>query len=95
MRCKWWIVLAALGALSPLAEAGAQDLDGKLRIICFGAHPDDCEYQVGGMAAKWAAAGHKVKFVSTTNGDIGHFRMSGGPLAQRRTAEVQEAARIL
>jgi len=28
-----------------------------------------------------------------TNGDIGHWRMAGGPLAQRRTAEVQEAAR--
>jgi len=95
MRCKWWIVLAALGVLFPLAEATAQDSDGKLRIICFGGHPDDCEYQVGGMAAKWAAAGHKVKFVSTTNGDIGHFRMSGGPLARRRTAEVQRAARIL
>ena len=92
MRCNWWIVLAAI---LPLAEAGAQDSDDKLRIICFGAHPDDCEYQVGGMAAKWAAAGHKVKFVSTTNGDIGHFRMSGGRLAQRRTAEVQEAAGIL
>jgi LmbE family N-acetylglucosaminyl deacetylase len=77
------------------AAARGQDEDGKLRIICFGAHPDDCEYQVGGMAAQWAAAGHHVKFVSTTNGDIGHWRMSGGPLAQRRTAEVQEAARIL
>ena len=39
--------------------------------------------------------GHHVKFVSVTNGDIGHWRMAGGPLAQRRTAEVQEAARIL
>ena len=95
MNRKLWIVLAAVGVLLPLVEVAAQDSDGTLRIICFGAHPDDCEYQVGGMAAKWAAAGHKVKFVSTTNGDIGHFRLSGGPLAQRRTAEVQEAARIL
>src|SRR5579863_2747509 len=35
--------------------------DGKLRIICFGAHPDDCELQVGGVAAMWAAKGHHVK----------------------------------
>ncbi len=69
--------------------------DGKLRIIAFGAHPDDCEFKLGGTAAKWAALGHHVKFVSVTNGDIGHWRMAGGPLAQRRTAEVQEAARIL
>jgi N-acetylglucosamine malate deacetylase 1 len=36
-----------------------------------------------------------VKFVSMTNGDVGHFSQAGGPLAQRRTAEVQECARIL
>ncbi|HEY5914259.1 MAG TPA: PIG-L family deacetylase [Verrucomicrobiae bacterium] len=66
-----------------------------LRIICFGAHPDDCELQAGGVAAMWAARGHKVKLVSVTNGDIGHWREAGGPLAKRRTAEVEQAARIL
>jgi LmbE family N-acetylglucosaminyl deacetylase len=66
-----------------------------LRIICFGAHPDDCEFRVGGCAAKWAKLGHKVKFVSTTNGDIGHAIIAGGPLARRRTAEVEEAAKVL
>jgi LmbE family N-acetylglucosaminyl deacetylase len=69
--------------------------DGKLRIIAFGAHPDDCELKAGGVAAKWAAAGHHVKFVSVTNGDIGHWRSAGGPLALRRKAEVESAARIL
>jgi len=67
----------------------------KLRIIAFGAHPDDCEIKAGGVAALWAAAGHHVKFVSLTNGDIGHWRMAGGPLAQRRAAECQKAATIL
>ena len=69
--------------------------DGKLRIICFGAHPDDAEIYAGGVAAKWAAMGHKVKFVSCTNGDIGHWGMAGGPLAKRRTAEVRKCAEIL
>jgi LmbE family N-acetylglucosaminyl deacetylase len=69
--------------------------DGKLRIICFGAHPDDCELQAGGTAALWAARGHHVKFVSVTNGDIGHWRDAGGPLARRRKAEVEEADRLL
>ncbi|HSA02911.1 MAG TPA: PIG-L family deacetylase, partial [Candidatus Paceibacterota bacterium] len=62
--------------------------DGKLRIIVFGAHPDDCEFSAGGTGAKWAAQGHHVKFVSCTNGDIGHWSMAGGPLARRRAAEV-------
>ena len=69
--------------------------DGKLRIVCFGAHPDDCELQAGGVALLWAAQGHRVKFVSVTNGDIGHWREAGGPLARRRKAEVERAARIL
>jgi LmbE family N-acetylglucosaminyl deacetylase len=66
-----------------------------LRVIAFGAHPDDAELKAGGVAALWASQGHKVKFVAMTNGDIGHFSQAGGPLAQRRRAEVQECARIL
>jgi N-acetylglucosamine malate deacetylase 1 len=77
------------------APTAAPPLDGKLRIIAFGAHPDDCELKAGGVAAKWAALGHHVKFVSVTNGDIGHWRQAGGPLALRRKDEVEKAARIL
>jgi LmbE family N-acetylglucosaminyl deacetylase len=69
--------------------------DGKLRIICFGAHPDDCELKAGGVALLWAAQGHHVKFVSVTNGDIGHWREAGGPLARRRKAEVERADKVL
>jgi LmbE family N-acetylglucosaminyl deacetylase len=81
-----------------LTAVGGQDApasDGTLRIICFGAHPDDAEYKSGGTAALWAAQGHHVKLVSVTNGDIGHWQMAGGPLAKRRTAESAEVARRL
>ncbi len=80
---------------SEQARAAKLENPGKLRIIAFGAHPDDCEIKAGGVAAMWAAQGHHVKFVSTTNGDIGHWKMAGGPLAQRRTEEVKKAAEIL
>ena len=76
---------------SPFTAAAQPADNGKLRIVCFGAHPDDCELQVGGTAALWAAQGHHVKFVSVTNGDIGHWREAGGPLAQRRKSEVAHA----
>jgi LmbE family N-acetylglucosaminyl deacetylase len=79
----------------PSEHPDAPPDDGKLRIICFGAHPDDCELRVGGVAILWARLGHHVKFVSVTNGDIGHWREAGGPLARRRKAEVEKAARIL
>ena len=69
--------------------------DGKLRIIIFGAHPDDAEYRGAGVAMKWAKAGHHVKLVSCTNGDIGHWQIAGGPLADRRLKEVQAVAKGL
>jgi LmbE family N-acetylglucosaminyl deacetylase len=69
--------------------------DGKLRIIAFGAHPDDSELQTGGVSALWAAQGHHVLLVSVTNGDIGHWRDAGGPLAVRRKKEVEESHKIL
>src|ERR1044071_9356610 len=89
-------LLAMLLAASCLADARlAPAAETPLRIICFGAHPDDCELQVGGAAAMWAAKGHKVKLVSVTNGDIGHWREAGGPLARRRKAEAEAADQIL
>lgn len=87
------VLLVALGSVASAAPNRPDD--GKLRIIVFGAHPDDCELDAGGCAILWATQGHHVKFVSTTNGDIGHSKMAGGPLAKRRTAEVQAAGKIL
>ena len=84
--------LALLTIAISSAIAVAQE---PLRVICFGAHPDDCELKAGGVAAMWAAKGAKVKFVSTTNGDIGHWKIHGPALAARRKAEVEACARIL
>src|SRR5262245_24410598 len=101
------IALLAVIALGGLAElffsqtARGNDTrsvppdDGKLRILVFGAHPDDAEFKAGGVAAMWAARGHHVKLVSVTNGDLGHYTLSGGALARRRKAEVEKAAKIL
>ncbi len=89
-------MLALVFGLPGLVSAAQRDSDdGKLRIIVFGAHPDDCEHRAGGVAAMWAAQGHHVKFVSTTNGDIGHAEMAGGQLAKRREKEIQQAAKKL
>jgi LmbE family N-acetylglucosaminyl deacetylase len=69
--------------------------DGKLRVLVFGAHPDDCDGTTGGIAAKYARLGHHVKFVALTTGDNGHPTMGGGALAARRRAEATEAGRRL
>jgi len=88
------LLAGTLEAAVPKPAPAPDSTDGKVRIICFGAHPDDNEFRAGGVAAMWAAQGHHVKFVSCTNGDIGHWGMAGGPLAQRRTDEVERCADI-
>lgn len=92
---KWMIhSFAVLAVVCLFLSSGYTQTQSKpLHIIVFGAHPDDCELETGGMAILWASQGHKVKFVSTTNGDIGHAEMAGGALALRRTAEVKAIAK--
>ena len=97
MRSSFLLLLTFFFISSTVSIAGdaVPKAENKLRIIVFGAHPDDAEYKAGGTAAKWAKLGHHVKLVSVTNGDIGHWKMAGGPLALRRKAEVKAAAKIL
>src|SRR5207237_4854653 len=83
------LVLMLAGA-TPLLSQGE-----KIRVIAFGAHPDDCDIRSAGTGALWAAGGHAVKFVSVTNGDVGHHLIHGTALAQRRLAEAKESARRL
>jgi LmbE family N-acetylglucosaminyl deacetylase len=93
-RCRLagLLLLALLFAMTP--DAHAQD-DDPVRVLFVGAHPDDSDVKAAGTAALMAEQGHAVKFVSLTNGDAGHHEMGGGPLATRRRAEADEAARRL
>src|SRR6478672_4441891 len=84
-RCAL-LLLAFFGAQALAAQVPAGQ---PLRIIALGAHPDDAELKFAGTAALFAAQGAKVKLVALTNGDVGHFAQAGGPLAQRRKAEVE------
>lgn len=88
-------MIRRLLALLTLASALAFAQTPKLRVLAIGAHPDDCDIKFGGTAAKMAAAGHAVKFVSVTNGDAGHQTLAGAALAKRRYLETQESARRL
>jgi LmbE family N-acetylglucosaminyl deacetylase len=94
MSYRWLSIPAGLllgGVMLALQPVTAQE--AKLNIIAFGAHPDDCDIRAGGTAAKWAALGHRVRFVSVTNGDAGHQTEGGGALAARRRAEAIEAGK--
>jgi LmbE family N-acetylglucosaminyl deacetylase len=96
---QWSFAVAVHGVLWPacllsiLLFPTSSAQNEPVRVIAFGAHPDDCDLGAGGLAAKYAALGYKVKFVSLTNGDAGHQSQGGEELAKRRRAEAQEAGR--
>jgi N-acetylglucosamine malate deacetylase 1 len=66
-----------------------------LKLLILGAHPDDAEFHAGGLATIYRALGHTVKIVSLTNGDAGHYQMSGQVLAARRNEEMRAAAAVI
>lgn len=66
-----------------------------LRLLILGAHPDDAEYHAGGLAAIYRGAGHVVKMVSVTDGQSGHFRISGKELADIRREEARRSGEVI
>ncbi|MGI6366044.1 MAG: bacillithiol biosynthesis deacetylase BshB1 [Bacillota bacterium] len=61
-----------------------------MKILVFGAHPDDVELSVGGIVARHAALGHEVEICDLTAGEMGS---NGTP--EQRLEEGREAAAIL
>jgi LmbE family N-acetylglucosaminyl deacetylase len=68
VHCAAWAAWLLATPFFPAASAQNEPV----RVIAFGAHPDDGDLGAGGLAAMYAALGFKVKFVSLTNGDAGH-----------------------
>jgi LmbE family N-acetylglucosaminyl deacetylase len=66
-----------------------------LNIIVVFAHPDEGEIYVGGTARLFTQLGHRVKFLSLTNGDAGHYAMAAEDLAAKRLQEAIEAKAVL
>ena len=86
------IIILSLSIFTFLFAAYSQE---KINVVVIGAHPDDCDIDAGGTALKYAQMGHRVLFVSLTNGDAGHHEKGGGALARIRRAEAQEAGKRL
>jgi len=64
----------------------------QIRAMMIGAHPDDCDFCCGGLALKYARAGHKVKFLSLCNGNGGHHELSPEEVARVRRKETLAVA---
>lgn len=63
-----------------------------LRLLAIGAHPDDCEFKIGGLTALWTGLGREARFICTTNGSSGHHEMGGQQLVARRSDEARRGA---
>ena len=66
-----------------------------MKILAIGAHQDDNEFRVGGMASKWVKAGHEIRFLSLCNGCGGHHIMSPEETTACRAKESQAVAELL
>jgi LmbE family N-acetylglucosaminyl deacetylase len=68
-------------------------------LVTFHAHPDDEAIATAGVMAKAAAEGHRVVLVTATRGEHGEVvpgvLRDGEPLAERRAAELAQAAAVL
>jgi LmbE family N-acetylglucosaminyl deacetylase len=73
----------------------AQKPPDQIRVLVIGAHPDDPDWYAAGTVRRFVEQGHLVRLVSLTNGNAGHFRQGGAPLAQRRQKEAQCAGRVI
>ena len=67
----------------------------RLRLLIFGAHPDDAEYHSGGLASIYRKLGHAVKMVSVTNGSAGHHEISAWEVVAMRRKEATASGAVI
>jgi LmbE family N-acetylglucosaminyl deacetylase len=69
--------------------------EARIRVLAFGAHPDDVEIGCGGLIAALTQRGHHVVSVAVTSGEAGSQTIPRDRLTEIREAEATQAARIL
>ncbi len=66
---------------------------GPVRVLVFGAHPDDAEVYAAGLLIRHCRLGNQVKIISVTDGRSGHHSLDSDTLVRLRREEAQRAAR--
>ena len=66
-----------------------------MRVLAFGAHPDDLEERCCGTLAKMAKRGDEIFMCVATNGEIGSYNTPREELARIRHAEAQASCDII
>jgi LmbE family N-acetylglucosaminyl deacetylase len=90
---------AAAGAAAvlalPLPVSAGGGPPARLKVVVFGAHPDDPESMAGGTAALFAAQGHEVVCLYLTRGEAGIAGKTHEQAAAIRTEEAKTACALL
>jgi N-acetylglucosamine malate deacetylase 1 len=94
MKTTVFLIPLLLLTVMPFSGNAQGAQERKLRVVIFGAHPDDPD-KAGGTAYKWALAGYDVLMVSVTNGDAGHQTIKSGKLAKMRREEARKAGDVI
>ena len=66
-----------------------------MRVLAFGAHPDDIEVRMAGTLAKYAARGDEVYMCIATDGQIGSYGMTRQEIADMRHKEAQASCDVI
>ena len=66
-----------------------------MKVLAIGAHQDDNEFRVGGLAQKYVKMGWDVCFLSMCNGCGGHHILSAAETTARRAKESAAVAKLL
>ena len=66
-----------------------------MRVLAFGAHPDDVEFRCAGTLAKYAKRGDEVYICIATNGEIGSYGMTREQIAAMRKKEAEASCALI
>ena len=66
-----------------------------MKIMAFGAHPDDIEFLCAGTLAKYHQAGHEVAIAISTNGEVGSASLKKPEIAAIREKEARASANLI
>ena len=66
-----------------------------MRVLAFGAHPDDVEFRCAGTLAKYAKRGDEVYICIATNGEIGSYGMTREQIAVMRKKEAEASCALI
>ena len=94
-RRRFLVASAAAVATTRKAVPAQKKSDKPLKVVVVGGHPGDPEYGCGGTVARYAERGDKVTLLYLNRGEKGCAKRSPQDCGDLRTAEAEEACRIL